>query len=103
MLAIHTLKDLGFKNFKIEIGHAGFFKELIQQAELSEQDLGQLQALIQSKNIADMELFLEGMAIEEELKKAIQSIPLLYGDHFKLFSKQKRLFAAPICSMFCKI
>lgn len=79
MLAIHTLKDLGFENFKIEIGHAGFFKELIQQAALSEQDLQQLQALIQSKNIADIELFLEGMPIEEELKKAIQSIPLLYG------------------------
>ncbi|MBP2079341.1 ATP phosphoribosyltransferase regulatory subunit [Oceanobacillus polygoni] len=79
MLAVHTLKDLGFENFKIEIGHAGFFKELIQQAALSEQDLQQLQALIQSKNIADIELFLEGMPIEEELKRAIQSIPLLYG------------------------
>ncbi|MBR3118460.1 MULTISPECIES: ATP phosphoribosyltransferase regulatory subunit [Oceanobacillus] len=91
MLAIHTLKDLGFKNFKIEIGHAGFFKELIQQAELSEQDLGQLQALIQSKNIADMELFLEGMAIEEELKKAIQSIPLLYGDPLQVIQQAEKI------------
>lgn len=91
MLAIHTLKDLGFENFKIEIGHAGFFKELIQQAALSEQDLQQLQALIQSKNIADMELFLQGMPIEKELKHAIQSIPLLYGEPDQVIQQAEKI------------
>ena len=80
MLAIHTLKDLGFKNFKIEIGHAGFFKELVQQAALSEQELDQLQTLIQSKNLGEIELLLKDLPIENELKTAIQSIPMLYGE-----------------------
>ncbi|WP_087974474.1 ATP phosphoribosyltransferase regulatory subunit [Oceanobacillus rekensis] len=80
MLAVHTLKDLGFKNFKIEIGHAGFFKELVQQAALSEQELDHLQTLIQSKNLAEIELLLNDLPIKRELKAAIQSIPMLYGE-----------------------
>jgi len=80
MLAIHTLKDLDFNNFKIEIGHAGFYKELIQHAGLSKQELELLQALIQSKNIAEIEPFLSELTIDSTLKQAIQSIPLLYGN-----------------------
>lgn len=80
MLAIHTLKDLGFSNFKIEIGHAGFYKELIQHAGLSEQELELLQEFIQSKNITEIESFLNERAIDTDLKEAIQSIPILYGE-----------------------
>src|SRR5690625_247650 len=32
-LAVETLKEIGFENFAIEIGHAGFFKELIGKAD----------------------------------------------------------------------
>ncbi|MFC2947864.1 ATP phosphoribosyltransferase regulatory subunit [Virgibacillus sediminis] len=80
MLAIHTMKDLGFHNFKLEIGHAGFFKELIKQTSISPQELDQLQNLIQSKNIAEMNPFLDQLPIEEDVKSAIRSIPLLYGN-----------------------
>lgn len=80
MLAVHTLKDLEFANFKIEIGHAGFFKELIKQAEFSRQETEQLQALIQSKNTTDIETFLAGFSLEEELKKAIKTLPYLHGN-----------------------
>jgi ATP phosphoribosyltransferase regulatory subunit len=79
MLAVHLLKDLRFSNFKIEIGHAGFFKELIAGTELSNDQLEQLQAFIQSKNLAEMEPFLAGLPIEPELKQAIKQIPMLYG------------------------
>lgn len=78
-LAVHTLKDLNFNNFKIEIGHAGFFKELIQQAQISNENLDTLQTLIQSKNLVEIEPFLTELDIDEKLKTAIKSIPLLYG------------------------
>lgn len=80
MLAVHALKDLGFKNFKIEIGHAGFFKELIQQTNLNNHDLDILQTLIQTKNLIEIEPFLNELSIEENLQKAIQSIPMMYGN-----------------------
>ncbi|WP_100012181.1 ATP phosphoribosyltransferase regulatory subunit [Lentibacillus sediminis] len=80
MLAVHTLRDLEFANFKIEIGHAGFFKELIKQAKLSRVEIEQLQAMIQSKNTTDIETFLAGFELEEELKIAIKKLPHLHGN-----------------------
>lgn len=78
-LAVHTMKDLGFANFTIEIGHAEFFKTLIEQAVLSPENLETLQMLIQSKNLAEIDPFLTKLDIDADLKKAIKSIPLLYG------------------------
>ena len=79
-LAIHTLKDIGFRNFKIEIGHAGFFKELLEQADLNPNELQTLQEFIQSKNLVEMEPFLENLQISPELQQDFLSIPLLYGN-----------------------
>ena len=56
-LACHTLKDLGFNDIKIEMGHAGFFKELIQILNLDAADVEQLKSLIQAKNIVEIEPF----------------------------------------------
>ncbi|WP_088051124.1 ATP phosphoribosyltransferase regulatory subunit [Virgibacillus dakarensis] len=83
-LAIHTLQDLGFEQFKLEIGHAGFFKELLKQIELSKQEIEQLQAIIQAKNVSEIEAFLENLPIQPESKKSLLQIPLLYGDPEKV-------------------
>ncbi|MFD1038292.1 ATP phosphoribosyltransferase regulatory subunit [Virgibacillus byunsanensis] len=91
MLAIHTLKDLGFKNFKIEIGHAGFFKELIEHVQLSQHELEQLQTYIQSKNIAEIEPFLKTLTVEPTVRSAIEAIPLLYGDPIMVIQKAKQV------------
>ncbi|MEC5424620.1 ATP phosphoribosyltransferase regulatory subunit [Virgibacillus sp. C22-A2] len=90
MLAIHTLKDIGFSNFKIEIGHAGFFKELITQAALSSSELAHLQTLIQSKNTAEIDPFLAELSIPESLRAAISVIPMMYGDP-KLVIEQAKM------------
>ncbi|MFD2627272.1 ATP phosphoribosyltransferase regulatory subunit [Oceanobacillus kapialis] len=79
LLAIHNLKDLGFTNFKIEIGHAGFFKSLIAPAGLTTPEVEQLQTYIQSKNLVEMVPFLQRLSLAEDLREAIQAIPMLYG------------------------
>lgn len=91
MLAIHTLKDIGFNSFKIEIGHAGFFKELIEQANLTINELQQLQDLIQSKNITEMEPFLKRLKISQELQEALYNIPLLYGSPKQVLEQTKAI------------
>jgi ATP phosphoribosyltransferase regulatory subunit len=78
-LAVHTLKEIGFDNFKLEIGHAGLFKELIEQANLSVRQEEELQELIQAKNIVEMKPFLEKLSISQALEQALSAIPLLYG------------------------
>ncbi|RLL42084.1 ATP phosphoribosyltransferase regulatory subunit [Oceanobacillus piezotolerans] len=91
MLSIHTLKDLGFNNFKIEIGHAGFFKELIKQTKLSHQELDVLLSYVQSKNIAEMTPYLQKLSIDEKVQSAIVSIPLLYGKPDEVIKQAKSI------------
>lgn len=78
--AIHTLKDLDFSNFKIEIGHAGFFKELIAESSLNASTLEHIKSLIQTKNMTALEAFLAELPLCDKLRSAIQKIPLLYGN-----------------------
>ncbi|MBY7142244.1 ATP phosphoribosyltransferase regulatory subunit [Virgibacillus sp. NKC19-3] len=91
MLAVHTLKDLGFSNFKIEIGHAGFFKELVEQAAIEQEDLNVLLELIQSKNTVEIKPFLEKLPIASDIRAAIQAIPLLYGDPLNVIKQAKEI------------
>lgn len=78
-LAIQTLKDLGVSHFKIEIGHANFFKEVIQEMKLEEKDLSQLKRYIQAKNLIEIGPFLENLHIDKQIADAVSAIPLLYG------------------------
>lgn len=90
-LACHTLKDLGFQNIKIEIGHAGFFQSLIDQTNLSERNLAKLKKMIQSKNIVELEPFLRTLEIEESLILALTKIPMLYGDPERVSEKAQAI------------
>jgi ATP phosphoribosyltransferase regulatory subunit len=78
-LAAVTLQEIGFRNFKLEIGHAGLFKELIEEANLSSRAFSQLQEFIQSKNLAEMEPFVKNLGLAKDTQDALLAIPLLYG------------------------
>lgn len=78
-LAYHALKDVGFSDLKIEVGHAAFFNELIKDAPLTFQQLTQLKTLIQAKNVVELGPFLQQLPIEEQAEKAIEQLPFLYG------------------------
>lgn len=90
-LACHTLKDLGFQNIKIEIGHAGFFQQLIEQMNLSERALIQLKKYIQSKNIVELEPYLRSLEVEETLIAALIKIPMLYGNPVQVSGQARKI------------
>lgn len=90
-LACHTLKDLGFNEIKIEVGHAGFFKELIQLIDVTDRDIDRLMGLIQAKNIVEIEQFLSGFEIEQEVREAIAAIPFLYGDPTQVSERARQI------------
>lgn len=90
-LACHTLKDLGFQNIKIEIGHAGFVQALIDQANLSSRDVIKLKKYIRSKNIVEIEPFLRTLKIDEALIQAFVTIPMMYGDPVEVSDKARKI------------
>lgn len=90
-LACHTLKDLGFTDIKIEVGHAGFFKELIEEIQLTNDEAEQLKSLIKAKNIVEIEPFLTSFSLNEGLKQAMSTIPLLYGDPIDVIKRAKKI------------
>ena len=79
-LACHLMKDLGFNDIKIELGHAGFFNELVQNLPLTSQQIDQLKSLIQAKNVVEIGPFLQNLDIDDEVREVIERIPFLYGN-----------------------
>ena len=79
-LACHLMKDLGFNDIKIELGHAGFFNELVQNLPLTSHQIDQLKSLIQAKNVVEIGPFLQNLDIDDEVREVIERIPFLYGN-----------------------
>lgn len=90
-LAVHTLQDLGFDRFKLVIGHAGFFKELLSQISITDQEAEQLQAMIQAKNFSEIEPFLNRLSIDTQSKDALRQMPLLYGTPEKVIARAESI------------
>src|SRR5699024_2929641 len=90
-VAAHMLQDFRINEFKIEIGHAGFFQKIIEKIDVQEDDIEQLIHLIQAKNVAEIELLLRELAIDEDLKTIIVALPFLYGHPETVLEKARRL------------
>lgn len=68
-LAAHVLKELNVGNFTIELGHAGFFKQLISEIRIRKEDFAELRRFIQGKNIPELERLLERLALPEQTEE----------------------------------
>lgn len=90
-LACHTLQKLGFNDVKIEIGHAGFFQELIENIDLSTNELNELKAMIQAKNGIDIRPFLDRLSVDQEMAETIEKIPFLYGHPPEVSKRAKEM------------
>ena len=90
-LAIQLLQDTQVKNIKIELGHAGFFKQIVTDMNLEKQDLFELKQYIQAKNITEIEQLLNRLAIDTDLKKIVSTLPFLYGRPTEVIKKANGL------------
>lgn len=88
-LACHTMKDLGFMQIKIELGHADFFNEIVQKLSITTQQISQLKSLIQAKNVVEIGPFLESLNVEKEVCDIIERIPFLYGNPADVSERMK--------------
>jgi ATP phosphoribosyltransferase regulatory subunit len=79
-LTCECLKNVGLKDFRVEIGIAGFFKALVSEAGLSLDETELLRASIIDKNTFGMEDVLENRKISAETKNALLKLPELFGN-----------------------
>lgn len=90
-LACHTMKDLGFTDMKIEMGHAAFFQELVRNQALSSSEITKMKSLIQAKNVVELGPYLESLSIDANVREAIERIPFLYGNPMDVIERAKQL------------
>lgn len=78
-IAINTLKSAGIENFQIDIGQVEFFKGLMEETGLSDQDTEQMRELIDRKDFLGIEELVERHSIPQALKDLILGLPRLCG------------------------
>lgn len=86
-LAVDTLQKVGMKQLTIEIGHAGFFKQLVKELQLPEDALSELITYIQAKNVPELEKFTEKLELAVDHQTIIQTLPFLYGTEADVMEK----------------
>lgn len=77
--AINALKCAGLDSFQIDVGQVEFFKGLMEEIGLSEQDAEQMRALIDSKDYLGVEELVRNRDMPGYLKDLILEFPRLFG------------------------
>jgi len=79
MMAECLLKS-GLKEFQIEVGHADFFRGLVEEAGFSAGETEELRRLIMSKNFFGVEDLLDKLTVSKPLKEIFIKLPELLGN-----------------------
>jgi len=79
VLAINTLKKAGLENFQVDIGQVGFFKGIMEEVGLSEEDTERMKKLMEKKDYIGMEELANGHGLSSDMKKIVLGITNLFG------------------------
>lgn len=93
-LTVHLLREAGLKDFQISIGQVDFFKSLIEEAQLSEDEVMELRQLISNKNFFGVEQLLQDLKLSDELVHVFTMLPQLFGS-LDILDKAKSLTHNP--------
>ncbi len=75
-LAIEALKTAGLDNFRIELGHTGFFTALLAEMDITDEKAARLRSCIENKSFAELDAMLSG---EKSASEAMKRIAVLFG------------------------
>ena len=78
-LAVTTLLECGLTDFQVDIGQVGFFKGIVAEAGLSEEDSEELRRFVEEKNMFSIELALQQAKVPQGFKNRMMELPALYG------------------------
>lgn len=78
-LTVELLKKTGLTEFQISVGQADFFRALVEEADLNQEDYERLCALISNKNRFGVEELCSHLNLPGRLKEAFSQLPQLFG------------------------
>lgn len=88
-MVIECLKTAGLKDFQLSIGHADFFRGLMEAAGLLEEQEDELRNLISNKNFFGVEEFVGILNLSMELKQLFGMLGNLYTGSDELQEAKK--------------
>ncbi|MBE6053671.1 MAG: ATP phosphoribosyltransferase regulatory subunit [Clostridium sartagoforme] len=91
IIAIEALKATGIKNFKLEIGEANFFKAAIEDLNISDEDKLLLSELIENKKIQELNMLLESLNLDANIKNTFYKLPLIFGEGREVLNAYKEI------------
>lgn len=78
-ISLEALKNCGLENYRLELGHAAFFKALADELETDEDTVESIRTLIEQKSFAALDdLLREGFA-QKASYKALRRLSRLFG------------------------
>ena len=89
-LAIESFLKAGLERFTVEIGNNDFFKGLVKESALSDEDTAELTELINKKDELGLEIFLQQKKVSEKLCSCLLMLPSLFGGE-EVLEKAKSL------------
>lgn len=78
-MVIWALMSTGLTEIQVELGEVDFFKGLLEEAGMDEEQEEALKELIENKNYFGVEELLMAQPISDELKQAFLKLPELFG------------------------
>jgi ATP phosphoribosyltransferase regulatory subunit len=98
-MTIECLKKCGLREFKVDIGHADMFRGLIEETDLSSDEVELLRTYLNNKNIFAVEDMLENKQMPSECKNLLIKMPDLFGGietihHVKELTSNQRALKA---------
>ena len=78
-MTIECLQKSGLQEFKVDIGHADIFRGLIEETDLTEDEIEKLKTYLNNKNIFAVEDMLENRSMPPECKNLLIKMPDLFG------------------------
>ncbi|MEG2597507.1 MAG: ATP phosphoribosyltransferase regulatory subunit, partial [Oscillospiraceae bacterium] len=88
--ALEALQSCGLKDFRLEIGHIGFFNTLIAQLHISDSEKDEIRMLIETKNYPSLNDQLDQLE-NKEVANALKQLPALFGGE-EVFEKAAALY-----------
>ena len=89
--AVEALSSFDKENFRLEIGHIGYFKELVAQLDVDDSVREEIRLLISTKNYPALNDLLDEVG-DNQITNALKQLPRLFGGA-EVFEKAADIYA----------